>query len=60
MTIDWQAIHDELPDQEGPEAEARREVSVHIEEGLIQKRRIRSSLLGHRFDSIPCRTTDLG
>ena len=45
MMIDWQAIHDELPDQEGPEAEARREVSVHIEEGLIQKRRIRSSLL---------------
>ena len=31
-----------------------------IEEGFIQKRRQRSSLLfGGRIDSIPCRTTDL-
>jgi hypothetical protein len=26
MHIDWQAIHDQLPDQDGPEGEAKRQV----------------------------------
>jgi hypothetical protein len=29
MHIDWQAIHDQLPYQDGPEAEARREVCLY-------------------------------